>query len=195
MQHDHRRRRARRHGRARRNHLRLSRRQAFRPARKRFPRRSSTLEDSAERSRRKIRRNRQSRWPRNRAASHLGHQSRHGLCCHRARSRSRVLHRFLDQQKPPRAPSNTWVSSPARQSRILRVDRVFIGSCTNSRIEDLRAAAKVVDGKHVAKNIKAALVVPGSRVVKPKPKKKASTKFSATPDSSGATRDAACASA
>jgi 3-isopropylmalate/(R)-2-methylmalate dehydratase large subunit len=46
------------------------------------------------------------------------------------------------------------------------VDRVFIGSCTNSRIEDLRAAARVVSGKHVAKSLKQALVVPGSRVVK-----------------------------
>ncbi|MFZ0736285.1 MAG: 3-isopropylmalate dehydratase large subunit [Candidatus Acidiferrales bacterium] len=48
----------------------------------------------------------------------------------------------------------------------IAVDRVFIGSCTNSRIEDLRAAAKIVAGKHVAKNIKQALAVPGSRVVK-----------------------------
>jgi 3-isopropylmalate/(R)-2-methylmalate dehydratase large subunit len=46
------------------------------------------------------------------------------------------------------------------------LDQVFIGSCTNSRIEDLRSAAHVVDGKHVARNIKHALVVPGSRVVK-----------------------------
>jgi 3-isopropylmalate/(R)-2-methylmalate dehydratase large subunit len=46
------------------------------------------------------------------------------------------------------------------------LDRVFIGSCTNSRLEDLRAAAKIVAGKHVAKSLKQALVVPGSRVVK-----------------------------
>ena len=46
------------------------------------------------------------------------------------------------------------------------VDRVFIGSCTNSRIEDLRAAARVVAGKHVSKSLKQALAVPGSRVVK-----------------------------
>ena len=45
------------------------------------------------------------------------------------------------------------------------VDYVFIGSCTNSRIEDLRAAAKVADGRHVADGV-TALVVPGSGLVK-----------------------------
>ena len=46
------------------------------------------------------------------------------------------------------------------------VDKVFIGSCTNSRIEDLRAAAHVVQGKKIASNIKRAMVVPGSGLVK-----------------------------
>ena len=46
------------------------------------------------------------------------------------------------------------------------VDRVFIGSCTNSRIEDLRAAAAVLSGRRIAANIKEALVVPGSGLVK-----------------------------
>src|ERR1700757_454497 len=46
------------------------------------------------------------------------------------------------------------------------VDRVCIGSCTNSRLDDLRAAAHLVGGKHVAKNIKQALIVPGSRGIK-----------------------------
>ena len=48
----------------------------------------------------------------------------------------------------------------------IAIDRVFIGSCTNSRIEDLRAAARVLDGKHVAPTLKQALAVPGSMVVK-----------------------------
>ncbi len=48
----------------------------------------------------------------------------------------------------------------------IQLDRVFIGSCTNSRIEDLRDAAKVVEGRKVAENIIQALVVPGSGLVK-----------------------------
>jgi len=48
----------------------------------------------------------------------------------------------------------------------IRIDKVFIGSCTNSRIEDLRAAAKVVRGRRVATNVRLALVVPGSGPVK-----------------------------
>jgi 3-isopropylmalate/(R)-2-methylmalate dehydratase large subunit len=48
----------------------------------------------------------------------------------------------------------------------IRIDKVFIGSCTNSRIEDLRAAAEVVKGRRVAANVKLAMVVPGSGPVK-----------------------------
>ena len=54
---------------------------------------------------------------------------------------------------------NTLLSSVA-------IDKVFIGSCTNSRIEDLRIAASVAKGKKIADNIKLALVVPGSGLVK-----------------------------
>ncbi len=46
------------------------------------------------------------------------------------------------------------------------IDKVFIGSCTNARIEDLRVAADVVRGKHIASNVKLAMVVPGSGLVK-----------------------------
>ncbi|MFL6649726.1 MAG: 3-isopropylmalate dehydratase large subunit [Sulfurifustaceae bacterium] len=56
--------------------------------------------------------------------------------------------------------------APGTSIRDIRLDKVFIGSCTNSRIEDLRAAAAVVKGRRVARNIKLALVVPGSGLVK-----------------------------
>ncbi|MGD8525077.1 MAG: 3-isopropylmalate dehydratase large subunit, partial [Thioalkalispiraceae bacterium] len=48
----------------------------------------------------------------------------------------------------------------------IKIDKVFIGSCTNSRIEDLRAAAQVAKGRKVASNVKLAMVVPGSGLVK-----------------------------
>ena len=55
--------------------------------------------------------------------------------------------------------------APGTAMRDIAVDTVFIGSCTNSRIEDLRAAAAVVDGRHVAEGVRT-LVVPGSGRVK-----------------------------
>jgi 3-isopropylmalate/(R)-2-methylmalate dehydratase large subunit len=48
----------------------------------------------------------------------------------------------------------------------IAIDRVFIGSCTNARIEDLREVAKVVDGKKVNANLSNAMIVPGSGLVK-----------------------------
>ncbi|KAK3318296.1 putative 3-isopropylmalate dehydratase [Apodospora peruviana] len=56
--------------------------------------------------------------------------------------------------------------TPGTPMQDIVVDKVFIGSCTNSRIEDLRAAAHVVKGKKIASNIKRALIVPGSGLVK-----------------------------
>jgi 3-isopropylmalate/(R)-2-methylmalate dehydratase large subunit len=47
----------------------------------------------------------------------------------------------------------------------IKIDRVFIGSCTNARIEDLRAAAQIVKGRHVNGNV-SAMIVPGSGLVK-----------------------------
>src|SRR5574341_1365420 len=48
----------------------------------------------------------------------------------------------------------------------IKIDKVFIGSCTNSRIEDLRAAASIIKGKRVSSSVKLAMVVPGSGLVK-----------------------------
>ncbi|TXR53705.1 3-isopropylmalate dehydratase large subunit [Reinekea thalattae] len=55
---------------------------------------------------------------------------------------------------------------PNQKIRDIKLDRVFIGSCTNSRIEDMRAAAAVAKGKKVAGSLIEALVVPGSGLVK-----------------------------
>ena len=82
-----------------------------------------------------------------------------------------------------RVPDPAQISDPGRRSdmenalrymglepdtpiRDICLDKIFIGSCTNSRIEDLRAAAEVVKGRHIAPNIRLAMVVPGSGLVK-----------------------------
>jgi len=55
---------------------------------------------------------------------------------------------------------------PGTRIADIKLDKVFIGSCTNSRIEDLRIAAAVVKGRRVAANVRVAMVVPGSGLVK-----------------------------
>ncbi|MEM7466536.1 MAG: 3-isopropylmalate dehydratase large subunit [Pseudomonadota bacterium] len=55
---------------------------------------------------------------------------------------------------------------PGTRIEDIAVDKVFVGSCTNSRIEDMRAAAAVVNGKRKSDNVKLAMVVPGSGIVK-----------------------------
>ena len=72
----------------------------------------------------------------------------------------------------------------------ISVDRVFIGSCTNSRIDDLRAAANLVAGKHVSKTVKQALIVPGSRGIKAQAEKEGLNKIFT--DAGFEWRDAGC---
>ena len=55
---------------------------------------------------------------------------------------------------------------PGTRMEDIVLDKIFIGSCTNARIEDLRAASKIIDGKHIAKSLKRAMIVPGSGLVK-----------------------------
>ncbi|MFL6573068.1 MAG: 3-isopropylmalate dehydratase large subunit [Burkholderiales bacterium] len=55
---------------------------------------------------------------------------------------------------------------PRTRMTEIKLDKIFIGSCTNSRIEDLRVAAAVVKGRRIASNIRLAMVVPGSGLVK-----------------------------
>jgi 3-isopropylmalate/(R)-2-methylmalate dehydratase large subunit len=70
------------------------------------------------------------------------------------------------------------------------LDYIFIGSCTNGRLDDLRQAARVVAGKHVAKSIKEALVVPGSMQVKAQAEKEGLDKIFR--DAGFEWRDAGC---
>lgn len=71
------------------------------------------------------------------------------------------------------------------------IDKVFIGSCTNSRIEDLRAAAEIAKGRKVAPGVQA-LVVPGSGPVKARRKPRVWIRSLSTQASSGACRVAPC---
>ncbi|MGB9444724.1 MAG: 3-isopropylmalate dehydratase large subunit [Candidatus Acidiferrum sp.] len=72
----------------------------------------------------------------------------------------------LNHQKATESALKYMDLKPGTPIVDIPVDRVFIGSCTKSRLDDLRAAARLVAGKHVAKNIKQALIVPGSRGIK-----------------------------
>jgi 3-isopropylmalate/(R)-2-methylmalate dehydratase large subunit len=74
------------------------------------------------------------------------------------------------------------------------LDRVFIGSCTNSRIEDLRAAAQVVRGHRVSPRV-SAMVVPGSGRVKRQAEAEGLDRVFRRPVSTGGRPAAACASA
>ena len=79
---------------------------------------------------------------------------------------------------------------PGTRIADIPLDRIFIGSCTNSRLEDLRLAARVVAGKHVAKSLKEALVVPGSMQVKAQAEKEGLDKIFL--DAGFEWRDAGC---
>ncbi|MBT2135891.1 3-isopropylmalate dehydratase large subunit [Croceibacterium sp. LX-88] len=70
------------------------------------------------------------------------------------------------KQKAAQASLDYMGLAPGQRMDEVEVQNVFIGSCTNSRIEDLRAAAAVLKGRHKASNVKWAIVVPGSGLVK-----------------------------
>ena len=74
----------------------------------------------------------------------------------------------------------------------IKLDRVFIGSCTNARIEDLREVARVVDGKHVNASVNA-MIVPGSGLVKEQAEAEGLDKIFTAAGLNGANRDARCA--
>ena len=144
------------HDRARRHDLRVARGPPGRAAGLR--RRRRALARAAHRRRRELRPRARRRRRRALAAGHLGDDAGDGRAGHRRGARPAV------RRRRARAAS-TWASRPARRSQDIRLDRVFIGSCTNSRIGDLRAAAALVEGRKVASDVNA-MVVPGSQQVR-----------------------------
>ena len=94
---------------------------------------------------------------------HLGHQSGDGGPGDRSRARDRGL-KESDRRATELALQYMGLEAGKRIEDI-GIERVFIGSCTNSRLEDLRAAARVAKGHHVSAKVRA-MVVPGSQAVK-----------------------------
>ena len=96
----------------------------------------------------------------------MGDEPGHGRAGRRASSPTRPTYADPDERDAvERALRLHGPRSRARRSSEIRIDRVFIGSCTNARIEDLRAAAAVASGRRVADGVRA-MVVPGSAQVK-----------------------------
>ena len=94
------------------------------------------------------------------AVRHLGHQPRPGRAAGASASRRPTSSPTSPTGSRPRRRSSTWGSPPGTPMRDVAVDTVFVGSCTNGRIEDLRLAAAVLEGRTVAENTRL-LVVPG----------------------------------
>ena len=102
------------------------------------------------------------------AAGHLGHVARRWCCRSKTACPIPTARRTRPSAMRSSARWSTWACTPNKPMADIGIDKVFIGSCTNSRIEDLREAAAVVRriGQRVAPNVKLAMVVPGSGLVK-----------------------------
>jgi len=88
------------------------------------------------------------------------------MCCRLRRTCPRLLIlKAHEQQAVARSLDYMGLTSGTALTDIT-IDKVFIGSCTNGRIEDLRAAAAVAKGRKVSPSVKLAMVVPGSGLVK-----------------------------
>ena len=83
--------------------------------------------------------------------------------------------------------------TPGMRIKDIAVDTVFIGSCTNGRLEDLRVAASIMKGHHKAENIHRVLVVPASSRVRLQAERKDLTRSSRTSVPNGVTQAAPCA--
>jgi 3-isopropylmalate/(R)-2-methylmalate dehydratase large subunit len=152
-------------GRRRRQDDRLPARPAVRAERGAVGRRGGVLAHPAQRSGRALRAHAAHRGRDAAAHGHLGHVARDGRAGRRPRAESVAGGRRRARDGMVRALAYMGLE-PGTPIRDIRPDKVFIGSCTNARIEDLRAAAAVVTGRRVAAGIRQALVVPGSGLVK-----------------------------
>ena len=165
-----------------------------RPGRpRRLRRRGGPLARAADRRRRRLRHRGRDRRRRDLADGHLGHQPRPWSSRSPTASPTRPRSTLRPTAKRPSAPSPTWACEPGTPMTEVAPERVFIGSCTNSRIEDLREAAAIVDGRKVAVGVDA-MVVPGSQQVKKAAEEEGLRRgLPRAPASSGARRAARCA--
>ena len=120
---------------------------------------------AAHRRRRRVRRRGGHRRRRAHPVRHLGHQPRAGPAAGRERARPGADRRRERARRGREGADVHGPRRPARRCARSHVDTVFVGSCTNGRIEDLRAAAAVIDGRQVAEGVRM-LVVPGSMRVR-----------------------------
>ena len=127
--------------------------------------RGRALALARERRGREVRRRGHDRRGAAHAAGHLGHVAGDGRVDRRSRAGPRPRARPARREGMERALAYMGLK-PGTPIAELAIDRVFIGSCTNSRIEDLRAAAAIARGRRVASTVKHAMVVPGSGLVK-----------------------------
>ncbi len=193
LQHEHRSGCARRHDRPRRDDLRLPERPPLLARRAQRGRGRSALAHAAHRPRRALRPRTHHRRHHAAPRRHLGHLARHG---HRHRRTVPARDALSDADQKELRPRARIHGPEARHAdEQIRSTRVFLGSCTNGRIEDLRAAAAVVGGHHIATTVRA-MVVPGSQQVKQQAEaRRPRPRLHAPPASSGASPAAACASA
>ena len=160
LQHEHRVGRQGRPDRSRPDHLRLHRGPTRSPQGRRLGRRRRALEDPGHRRGRRLRQGARPRREHDHAVRHLGHQPRPG----RTSGRHCALPEDFEEEQDRIAAEKALeymgleAGTPLRD---VKVDTVFVGSCTNGRIEDLRLAAEVIKGHKVAADTRL-LVVPGS---------------------------------
>ncbi len=165
LQHDDRGRRPRRPDRAGRQNLRLHQGPRLRPQGRGIRPGGRLLAHPAHRSRRGLRHYRNIGCRNDRADGDLGHQPRRGGAGRPAVVPDPADVADVDERAQMQRMLDYMALTPGQKLAGTPIDVVFIGSCTNGRIEDIRAAAAVAKGRKVAANVQA-LVVPGSGLVK-----------------------------